>query len=165
MSILRTLLATFLLPGLAVAQQHVSFPAQDGAVVYADLYGKSARAVVLAHGGRFNKESWKEQVPAFLNAGFRVLAIDFRGRGQSRGPQSKSGEDGAEYDVVAAVRYLRKIVLIQSRYQIFFFFRIFPTYDLILMTLLPHGLTVTITTPCDSTFAPNFLVNFPKSLC
>jgi pimeloyl-ACP methyl ester carboxylesterase len=48
-------------------------------------------------------------VPAFLNAGFRVLAVDFRGRGQSRGPQSKSGEDGAEFDVLAAVRYLRKI--------------------------------------------------------
>jgi pimeloyl-ACP methyl ester carboxylesterase len=47
-------------------------------------------------------------MPAFLNAGFRVLAIDFRGRGQSRGPQSKSGEEGAEYDVLAAVRYLRK---------------------------------------------------------
>src|SRR6266403_2167731 len=56
-------------------------------------------------------------------------------------------------------------MLIQSRHQIFFYFRIFSTYDLILMTLLPHGLTVTITTPCDSTFAPNFLVNFPKSLC
>jgi hypothetical protein len=48
MSILRTLLATFLLPGLAVAQQHVSFPTQDGGVVDADLYGKSAHAVVLA---------------------------------------------------------------------------------------------------------------------
>jgi alpha/beta superfamily hydrolase len=102
------LLATFLLPGFAVAQQHVSFPTPDGGVVYADVYGKSRRAVVLAHGGRFNKESWEEQVPAFLNAGFRVLAIDFRGRGQSRGPQSKSGEDGAEFDVLAAVRYLHK---------------------------------------------------------
>src|SRR5713101_4351163 len=165
MYILRLFLAALLLPGLAVAQRHVSFPTQDGGVVHADLYGKSERGLILAHGGRFTKESWKDQVPAFLNAGFRVLAVDFRGRGQSRGPQSKSGEDGAEYDVLAAVRYLRKIVLIQSRYQIFFFFRIFPTYDLILMTLLPHGLTVTITTPCDSTFAPNFLVNFPKSLC
>jgi len=29
-----------------------------------------------------------------LKAGFRVLAIDFRGRGQSHGPPSKSGEDG-----------------------------------------------------------------------
>jgi pimeloyl-ACP methyl ester carboxylesterase len=106
MSFFRSFLAALLLPGFAVAQQRVSFQTQDGGVVSADLYGKSERAVVLAHGGRFNKESWKEQVPSFLNAGFRVLAIDFRGRGQSRGPQSKSGEDGAEFDVLAAVRYL-----------------------------------------------------------
>jgi pimeloyl-ACP methyl ester carboxylesterase len=108
MYILSLFLAALLLPGLAVAQQHVSFPTQDGGVVHADLYGKGERGVVLAHGGRFTKESWKEQVPAFLNVGFRVLAIDFRGRGQSHGPQSKSGEDGTEYDVLAAVRYLHK---------------------------------------------------------
>jgi len=108
MYILRLFLAALLLPGLAVAQQHVSFPTQDGGDVHADLYGKGERTVLLAHGGRFTKESWKDQVPAFLNAGFRVLAIDFRGHGQSRGPQSKSCEDGAEYYVLAAVRYLHK---------------------------------------------------------
>jgi len=108
MCILRPFLAALLLPGLAIAQQHVSFSTQDGGVVHADGYGSGDRGLVLAHGGRFTKESWTEQMPAFLNAGFRVLAIDFRGRGQSRGPQSKSGEEGAEYDVLAAVRYLRK---------------------------------------------------------
>jgi len=108
MCILRLFLAALLLPGLAIAQQHVSFSTQDGGVVHADVYGSGDRGLVLAHGGRFTKESWTEQMPAFLNAGFRVLAIDFRGRGQSRGPQSKSGEEGAEYDVLAAVRYLRK---------------------------------------------------------
>jgi len=108
MYILRLFLAALLLPGLAMAQQHVSFSTQDGGVVHADVYGSGDRGLVLAHGGRFTKESWTEQMPAFLNAGFRVLAIDFRGRGQSRGPQSKSGEEGAEYDVLAAVRYLRK---------------------------------------------------------
>ncbi len=108
MYILSLFLAALLLPGLAVAQQQVSFSTQDGGVVHADVYGSGDRGLVLAHGGRFTKESWTEQMPAFLNAGFRVLAIDFRGRGQSRGPQSKSGEEGAEYDVLAAVRYLRK---------------------------------------------------------
>jgi pimeloyl-ACP methyl ester carboxylesterase len=108
MCILRLFLGALLLPGLAIAQQHVSFSTQDGGVVHADGYGSGDRGLVLAHGGRLTKESWTEQMPAFLNAGFRVLAIDFRGRGQSRGPQSKSGEEGAEYDVLAAVRYLRK---------------------------------------------------------
>jgi len=106
MLIARAVLATLLLPGFAVAQEHVSFPTPDGGVVYADLYGKGERGVVLAHGGRFNKESWEKQAQVLVNVGFRVLAIDFRGRGQSRGPQSKSGDDGVEYDVLSAVRYL-----------------------------------------------------------
>jgi hypothetical protein len=46
---------------LVSAQQATSFPTQDGGRICADLYGKGDRAVVLAHGGRFNKESWREQ--------------------------------------------------------------------------------------------------------
>jgi pimeloyl-ACP methyl ester carboxylesterase len=108
MFLLRALLATLLLTQFAAAQEHVSFPTEDGGVVYADIYGKGERGVVLAHGGRFNKESWVKQALALAKAGFRALAIDFRGRGQSRGPQSKSGDDGVQYDVLAAVRYLHK---------------------------------------------------------
>ena len=48
--------ATFVLVGCA-GPQHVSFPTQDVGVVHADVYGKNDRALVLAHGGRFNKES------------------------------------------------------------------------------------------------------------
>jgi len=108
MFVLRTLLAILLVTGTAVAQEHVSFPTEDGGVVYADIYGKGERGVVLAHGGRFNKESWEKQALELTKAGFRVVAIDFRGYGQSHGPQSKSGFDGVEYDVLAAVRYLHK---------------------------------------------------------
>jgi alpha/beta superfamily hydrolase len=106
MSILKALLAILVLAWSVAAQQQVSFPTQDGGIVYADMYGKGDRGIVLAHGGRFNKESWAKQAQTLVKARFRVLVIDFRGRGQSRGPQSKSGEDGAEYDVLAAVRYL-----------------------------------------------------------
>jgi len=87
-------------------QQLVSFPTADGGVVYADVYGSGERGVVLAHGGRFTKESWAEQAPVLAAAGFRVVAIDFRGRGQSHGgPDSGNGD--AYYDVLAAVRWLR----------------------------------------------------------
>ena len=72
---LRTIFATLLLTAIAAAQEHVSFPTPDGGLVHADLYGKGDRAVVLAHGGRFNKESWKEQAEALQRAGFRVLVI------------------------------------------------------------------------------------------
>ncbi len=108
MFVLKALLATLLLAGLGVAQEHVSFPTQDGGIVYADIYGKGERGVVLARGGRFNKESWEKQAQALVKAGFCALAIDFRGYGQSRGPQSKSADEGVEYDVLAAVRYLHK---------------------------------------------------------
>ena len=101
-------LAVVVFATLAGQQQRVSFPTQDGGIVYADVYGEGERGVVLAHGGRFTKESWGAQAPAFATAGFRVVAIDFRGRGQSRGgPQPDSGDDGVHFDVLAAVRYLR----------------------------------------------------------
>ncbi len=63
--------------------EHVSFPTQDGGVVHADIYGAGDRGVVLAHGGRFTKETWATEAQTLAKAGFRVLAIDFRGRGQS----------------------------------------------------------------------------------
>ncbi|MEO5951611.1 MAG: hypothetical protein ABIQ44_03995, partial [Chloroflexia bacterium] len=46
---------------IAAEMQEVSFPTKDGGVVYADAYGKGDRAVVLAHGMRFDKASWKAE--------------------------------------------------------------------------------------------------------
>jgi pimeloyl-ACP methyl ester carboxylesterase len=105
---LLSIIAVLVFVGSAAAQEHVSFPTQDGGTVYADLYGKSERCVVLAHGGQFNKESWEKQARVLAAAGFRVLAIDFRGYGQSRGP-GDSDPLGAplHLDVLGAVRYLR----------------------------------------------------------
>jgi hypothetical protein len=40
--------------------EQVSFPTQDGGLIYANMYGKGDRGVVLAHGGRFTKESWEK---------------------------------------------------------------------------------------------------------
>ena len=95
--------------GVAVPPERVSFPTQDGGLVYADVYGEGIRGVVLAHGGRFNKESWEKQARTLAAAGFRVLAIDFRGYGQSRGPdQSQPVDAPLHFDVLAAVRYLRQ---------------------------------------------------------
>jgi pimeloyl-ACP methyl ester carboxylesterase len=103
------MLAAVMLADAAVAQQGVSFPTSDGGLVYADLYGKGGRTVVLAHGARFNKESWGPQARALAGAGFRVLAIDFRGYGQSRGPgQADPLSAPLHLDVLAAVRYLRE---------------------------------------------------------
>jgi len=93
--------------GAASSQDLVSFATSDGGIVYADVYGAGERGVVLAHGGRFTKESWAAQAPVLAAAGFRVVAIDFRGRGQSRGGTQEGAENDVFYDVLAAVRYLR----------------------------------------------------------
>lgn len=98
---------TIAFQGLDQQPVEVSFPTQDGGVVYADVYGKGDHTVVLAHGGRFTKESWALQAPVLATAGFRVIAIDFRGRGRSHGgPQS--APDGERFDVLAAVRYSKQ---------------------------------------------------------
>ena len=97
----------WLLAAVAGPQEIVSFATEDGGVVYADVYGAGDHGVVLAHGGRFTKESWTEQAQQVAAAGFRVVAIDFRGRGKSRGgPQATSGDE--YFDVLAAVRYLHE---------------------------------------------------------
>lgn len=89
--------------------QLVSFPTQDGGTILGNLYGTGKQAVVLAHGGQFNKESWEQQAQILAKAGFRVLAIDFRGYGQSKGPGDTDPLSAPLHmDVLAAVRYLQK---------------------------------------------------------
>ena len=84
--------------------REVSFETSDGGTVFANLYGDGDRAVVLAHGAVFDKESWHDQAVVLAGGGMRVLAIDFRGYGKST---SGSEARGLHLDVLAAVRYLR----------------------------------------------------------
>ena len=108
MSALRILPVALALTVVAPAQQTVSFATEDGGQVCADLYGQGKNAVVLAHGGRFNKESWRDQALPLASDGFQVLAIDFRGFGCSKGPgQEDFFKAPFEKDVLAAVRYLK----------------------------------------------------------
>src|SRR6266404_7532233 len=109
MAIVRMILAAIAFASLVTGQEHVSFRSQDGAVIFADVYGTGDRGVVLAHGGPFNKESWAKQAQTLAAAGFQVLALDFRGYGKSRGPgQSDPMNAPLHLDVLAAVRYLRE---------------------------------------------------------
>lgn len=97
-----------LLSALLAAQEAVSFTSQDGGHICADLYGKGDRAVVLAHGGQFKKESWHDQARTLVSNGFRVLAFDFRGFGCSTGAGQADFDHAPFYnDVLASVRYLK----------------------------------------------------------
>jgi len=109
MRTLKAVIVALLLARGVAAQKTISFPTEDGGVVYADIYGEGDRGIVLAHGGRFNKESWEKQAHTLASAGFRVLTLDFRGYGKSRGPGDSAPMNAPLHlDVLAAVRYLRK---------------------------------------------------------
>jgi pimeloyl-ACP methyl ester carboxylesterase len=93
---------------LAGAQEQVRLTTADGGTVFADVYGKGERGIVLAHGGRFHKESWAKQARILSDAGFRPVAIDFRSYGKSTGPGQSDIYTAPLYeDVLAAVRYLQ----------------------------------------------------------
>lgn len=94
------------------AQRTMTFPLPGAAVqLQGDLYGHGTRAVILAHGGRFGKESWRPQAQALADAGFLVLALRFRG--DRLNPDGSTGAFGSDADnaadVLAAVAYLRSI--------------------------------------------------------
>jgi non-heme chloroperoxidase len=59
-------------------------------------YGQG-RPVVLVHGWPLSGRSWEAQIPALVGAGYRVIAYDRRGFGESSQPW-----DGYDYDTFAA---------------------------------------------------------------
>lgn len=78
-------------------------------------YGpENGRPIVLIHGWPLSSESWEKQIPALEGAGFRVIAYDRRGFGQSEKPSS-----GYDYDTLASdlselleARDLRDVTLV-----------------------------------------------------
>ena len=111
MRLLFASLALLFAAQIALAQTTVSFPTSDGGVIFADIYESSShpntRAVLLIHGGQFNKESWAPQAKQLVAAGFEVMAIDLRGYGPSHGPGDKDPMSAPIHlDTLAAVRYL-----------------------------------------------------------
>ena len=57
----------------------------------------SGPAVVLVHGFTLDRRMWDDQVPALLDAGYRVLRYDLRGHGESDAPPTGyTAEDHAD---------------------------------------------------------------------
>lgn len=93
---------------LASPPKPITIETSDGGVLHGHEYGAGEEAIVLAHGGRFDKESWEPQARQLQAAGWRVLAFDFRGYGESvGGPGKESDLNAAHLDVIAAVAHLR----------------------------------------------------------
>jgi pimeloyl-ACP methyl ester carboxylesterase len=84
-------------------QGHVT---RGGASIWYGVIGKGA-PVLLLHGGMASSDSWGEQVPALVKAGYRVILIDTRGHGRSTlGNQPLSYELFAD-DVIAVMDALQ----------------------------------------------------------
>src|SRR3954468_22130135 len=66
-----------------------------GAKIWFEDTGGAGAALVLLHAGTGSTRMWRHQVPAFSAAGYRVVAYDRRGHGQS-----SSGEVIAVDDLV-----------------------------------------------------------------
>jgi len=83
--------------------RYINTSTADGGVVYGDFYPAGERAVVLAHGAIFNRKSWAGLIESLLENNISVLAIDFRGYGES-----SPGSGGKENDVLAAMEFLKQ---------------------------------------------------------
>ena len=100
--------AVFVLgPGpVSVAADFVeeTFETEDGVSIDASFFGgEEALAVIFAHGGVFDKESWYPLAEALQKEGHASLSLNFRGRGKSG-----SGNRGdLHLDLLAAVEHLK----------------------------------------------------------
>lgn len=104
-------LALLFSAGFALAQETVRIPVPGRPTALdADLYGKGTKYVILAHGGRFGKESWRKQAQALMASGLAALAIRFRGDTEKPDGSTTSAGSPAEnaQDVLAAAAYLHK---------------------------------------------------------
>ena len=74
----------------------VGAAAQEPVELYYEDHG-TGKPVVLIHGWPLSARSWEAQVPALVNAGYRVISYDRRGFGKSSQPWT-----GYDYDTFAA---------------------------------------------------------------
>ena len=79
----------------------------SGAInLYYEDHG-SGKPVVLIHGYPLSSSSWEKQVPALLAAGYRVIAYDRRGFGQSSQPTTGYNYDTFAEDLQKLVTHLK----------------------------------------------------------
>jgi dienelactone hydrolase len=74
-------------PAPSTSGSDVQITASDGKTLYASYFGADgdSKAVILLHELYTNRSSWKPLVQPLLDSGFKVLAIDLRGYGKTKG--------------------------------------------------------------------------------
>jgi len=82
------LLALVVSPSAFAGSREVTIKAADGLALkgtWHESEKSGERAVLLMHAMFSNRSSWAPLLPALLDAGFRVLAVDLRGYGETGG--------------------------------------------------------------------------------
>jgi len=82
------LLALLVSTPVSAGSREVAIKAADGLVLKGTWHESDKpgdRAVLLMHAMFSNRTSWSPLLPALLDAGFRVLAVDLRGYGETGG--------------------------------------------------------------------------------
>ena len=99
----------------AVQKKDVDIKAPDGVVLkgtyLAPDAGKSGPAVVLLHQCNMDRHAWDGLAGDLANAGFRVLTVDFRGYGDSKGDHFK---DRAQQSAVVAEKWAGDVDAVYS---------------------------------------------------
>ncbi len=82
--------------------------AKDGIKIAYDFWQGTKQGVLLVHQLPANKESWSGFVPELNAKGYSVLAIDYRGRGESSG-QLQTAQDfqNIALDIDAGIDFLK----------------------------------------------------------
>jgi hypothetical protein len=88
----------------AVRERAVTFRTSDGLTLHGRLFGEGTTGVALAHMFPADATSWYPAARVIADAGYVVLAFDFRGFADSQGDQDPSQ---ATDDLAAAVTMLR----------------------------------------------------------
>jgi pimeloyl-ACP methyl ester carboxylesterase len=82
----------------------VSYLTIDDAELWVEDSGGSGPVVVLLHGAAGSSECWVAQTPAFVTAGYRVVAYDLRGFGKTRPRPGREASGSIAGDLEALVK-------------------------------------------------------------
>src|SRR5215204_815440 len=89
----------------AVTPRPVTFATEDSVILSGTVYGQGATGVIFSHMSDGSRAEWRDLPEQLARLGYRTLAYDFRGRGESEG---SFAPDKADTDLRAAVALMRK---------------------------------------------------------
>lgn len=104
--------------GFGLTVEHVRFPSQDGTPLAGWFIPGSEGTVILLHGYGRSKGQMLPQAAFLHRAGYGVLLLDFRSRGESGGNEITFGVY-EPLDVLGAVDYLRQRADVDGRIAAF----------------------------------------------